>query len=190
MKINKTRLKSRRRFVDPFYDVNVLKQFHKEVEGLEKYMDILTVKTLSGITSLANKWKELQDLLMKDESTRSISVAKLFPDKNRYNDYLPYDHDRVLLRTDTDNYINAVIIKNCGPVTFIMAQMPMENTINDWWEMVLSQKSNVLICLHSNSEVRSKTLFCVITKTNVFNLNSFWIHFGHTLSMKRNRTET
>lgn len=138
---------------DPFEDVNVLKQFHKEVESLEKYMETLTVKTLNGITPLANKWKELQDLLVKDESKRSISVAKLFPDKNRYNDFLPYDHGRVLLPTATDNYINAVFIKNCGAVPFIMAQTPMDNTLSDWWEMVWSQKSNILVCLHSSSEL-------------------------------------
>lgn len=142
-----------RKIEDPFDDVNTLNQFHKEVEGLEKYMEALTVKTLSGITPLANKWKELQDLLVKDESSRSISVAKLFPDKNRFTDSLPYDHGRVLLPTATDNYINAVLVKNCGPISFIMAQTPLENTVNDWWQMVWSQKSNVLVCLHSNSEV-------------------------------------
>jgi tyrosine-protein phosphatase non-receptor type 23 len=142
-----------KKFEDPFDDVNVLKQFHKEVEGLEKYMETLTVKTMNGITPLANKWKELQDLLVKDESSRSISIAKLFPDKNRFADFLPYDHGRVLLPTSTDNYINAAMIRDCGPVPFIMAQIPMENTMNDYWEMVWSQKSNVLVCLYSNSEV-------------------------------------
>lgn len=141
------------KFEDPFEDVNVLKQFHKEVESLEKYMESLTVKTLSGITPLANKWKELQDLLVKDESARSISIAKLFPDKNRSSDFLPYDHGRVLLPTSTDNYINAALVKDCGPVPFIMAQIPMENTLIDYWEMVWSQKSNVIVCLYSSSEV-------------------------------------
>ncbi|KAL7034369.1 hypothetical protein ACKWTF_007933 [Chironomus riparius] len=142
-----------KKFEDPFDDVNVLKQFHKEVESLEKYMETLTVKTLNGITPLANKWKELQDLLVKDESSRSISIAKLFPDKNRYADFLPYDHGRVLLPTSTDNYINAAMVRNCGPVSFIMAQIPMENTMNDYWEMIWSQKSNVLVCLYSSSEL-------------------------------------
>ncbi|KAG5681386.1 hypothetical protein PVAND_010828 [Polypedilum vanderplanki] len=146
-------IKKPQKFEDPFENVNVLKQFHKEVESLEKYMETLTIKTLSGITPLANKWKELQDLLVKDESKRSISVAKLFPEKNRYNDFLPYDHGRVQLPTATDNYINAVLVKNCGPIPFIMAQIPMENTINDWWEMLWSQKSNIIVCLHSESEL-------------------------------------
>lgn len=122
---------------DPFDNANVLKLFHKEVERLEKFYESLTIKTLSGVTPLDNKWKELQDLLVsfvfrdhvslfflqiflpfhifklqvKDEANRSVSVAKLFPDKNRSIDCLPYDHARVLLPTTTDNYINAVSVK-------------------------------------------------------------------------------
>lgn len=139
---------------DPFDDGAVLKQFHKEVESLEKFMETLTIKTLNGVTPLANKWKELQDLLVKDEARRSVSVARLFPDKNRSIDCLPYDHARVLLPTSTDNYINAVLVKDCGLVGFILAQTPMANTANDYWEMVWSQQSNTLVCLHSATEVR------------------------------------
>ena len=139
--------------VDPFEDSSVLKHFHKEVEGLEKFMETLTVKTLNGVTPLANKWKELQDLLVKDEANRSVSVARLFPDKNRSVDCLPYDHARVLLPTATDNYINAVLVKDCGSVGFIITQTPMVNTVNDYWEMVWAQKSNILVCLHSPNEV-------------------------------------
>lgn len=138
---------------DPFEDVSVLKQFHKEVESLEKFMESLTVKTMNGATPLAGKWKELQDLLVKDEAKRSVSIARLFPDKNRSVDCLPYDHARVLLPTATDNYINAVLVKDCGPVGFILTQTPMTNTVNDYWEMVWSQKSGILVCLHSVNEV-------------------------------------
>lgn len=145
--------KKQKKLEDPFDDAAVLKQFHKEVEGLEKFMETLTVKTLNGVTPLANKWKELQDLLVKDEAKRSVSIARLFPDKNRSIDCLPYDHARVLLPTSTDNYINAVIVKDCGPVSFVLAQTPMPNTVIDYWEMVWSQKSNCLVCLHSTNEV-------------------------------------
>ena len=140
---------------DVFDDSNLLKIFHKEVETLEKFYDTLTVKTLNGITPLANKWKELQDLLVRDESKRSVSVAKLFPDKNRLtDDCLPYDHARVLLMKPADNYINAVFLKDCGHISFILTQTPMKNTVNDYWEMVWSQKSNTLVCLHTAAEVR------------------------------------
>lgn len=146
---------------DVFADSNLLKVFHKEVETLEKFYDTLTVKTLNGVTPLANKWKELQDLLVRDEAKRSVSVAKLFPDKNRLtDDCLPYDHARVLLMKAADNYINAVLVKDCGHISFILTQTPMKNTVNDYWEMVWSQKSNTLVCLHTAAEVRNSMKNC------------------------------
>lgn len=150
----KTEQEKPKRLENPFDDAAVLKQFHKEVESLEKFMETLTVKTLNGVTPLANKWKELQDLLVKDEAKRSVSVARLFPDKNRSIDCLPYDHARVQLPTATDNYINAVLVKDCGPVGFILTQTPMANTVIDYWEMIWTQQANVLACLHSANEVK------------------------------------
>lgn len=48
---------------------------------------------------------------VKDESKRTINVAKLFPEKNRSNDCVPYDQARVLLPTTTDDYINAAFVR-------------------------------------------------------------------------------
>ncbi|CAO1401981.1 unnamed protein product [Diamesa hyperborea] len=139
---------------DVFVDPTMLSVFHKEVETLDKFYDTLTVKTLNGVTPLATKWKELQDLLVRDEAKRSVSVAKLFPDKNRLtDDCLPYDHARVLLMKPADNYINAVLVKDCGHIPFILTQTPLKNTVNDYWEMVWSQKSNTLVCLHTAAEI-------------------------------------
>lgn len=51
------------------------------------------------------------DPQVKDESKRTTAVAKLFPDKNRTNDSIPYDHARVRLATTTDDYINACFVR-------------------------------------------------------------------------------
>nr|XP_029721704.1 tyrosine-protein phosphatase non-receptor type 23-like [Aedes albopictus] len=140
---------------DPFEDQATLKWFHKEVERLEKFIDSLNVKTLNGTTPLDGKWKELQDLLVKEESKRQVSVARLFPEKNRSIDCVPYDHARVTLPTATDNYINAAYVKDlgfgCPPM--ILAQTPMQNTVNDFWNMTWSQKANVVVCLHTPAEI-------------------------------------
>ncbi|XP_050079979.1 tyrosine-protein phosphatase non-receptor type 23 [Anopheles maculipalpis] len=140
---------------DPFEDAATLKWFHKEVERLEKFVETSGVKTLNGTTPLDSKWKELQDLLVKEESKRQVSVARLFPEKNRSIDCVPYDHARVQLSTDTDNYINAVYVKDLGfgCPHFILAQTPLPNTVNDFWNMVWSQKSNVVVCLHTANEL-------------------------------------
>ncbi|XP_065087724.1 tyrosine-protein phosphatase non-receptor type 23 [Ochlerotatus camptorhynchus] len=140
---------------DPFEDQATLKWFHKEVERLEKFIDSLNVKTLNGTTPLDGKWKELQDMLVKEESKRQVGVARLFPEKNRSIDCVPYDHARVTLPTDTDNYINAVFVKHLGfgCPQLILAQTPLQNTVNDHWNMIWSQKANVVVCLHTPAEI-------------------------------------
>lgn len=52
------------KFKNPFDDSKVLKNFHKEIERLEKLMETLNVKNLNGTTQLDSKWKDLQDLLV------------------------------------------------------------------------------------------------------------------------------
>ena len=105
--VEKTVHKSR----DPFDDNKLLKYFHKEVERYEKMIETLNVKMLNGNTPLANKWKELQDMLCKDETKRTSAIGKLFPEKNRSVDCIPYDHGRVVLERNTDDYINAAYVK-------------------------------------------------------------------------------
>ncbi|KAM7357690.1 tyrosine-protein phosphatase non-receptor type protein myopic isoform 2-T2 [Cochliomyia hominivorax] len=141
--------------IDPFNDDKTLKYFHKEVERFEKFIESLNVKMLNGHTPLSTKWKELQDLLTKDATTRTTTIAKLFPEKNRSLDCLPYDHARVKLDKETDDYINAAFVKNLstGCPNFIIAQTPQQNTINDFWSMIWSQKARTILCLHTPNEM-------------------------------------
>lgn len=97
---------------DPFSDNKTLKYFHKEVESYEKLVENLHVKMLNGNTQLGTKWQELQQKLDKDTRVkRTTTIAKLFPEKNRSLDCLPYDHARVKLDKQTDDYINAAYMK-------------------------------------------------------------------------------
>lgn len=88
-----------------------IENFYKEVQRYEKIVNGLVTKTLNGTTPLEIKWKELHDLLEKDANKRTFSVSKLFPEKNRNMLSVPYDHSRVLLPTETDNYINAAHVR-------------------------------------------------------------------------------
>lgn len=40
-----------------------------------------------------------------------------------------------------------------GFPTFIIAQTPMPNTVNDFWAMIWSQNVNTVVCLHPPAEV-------------------------------------
>uniref|UniRef100_A0A2R9BZ65 Protein tyrosine phosphatase non-receptor type 20 n=1 Tax=Pan paniscus TaxID=9597 RepID=A0A2R9BZ65_PANPA len=67
-------------------------------------------------------------------------------EKNRYRDILPYDSTRVPLGKSKD-YINASYIRivNCGEEYFYIAtQGPLLSTIDDFWQMVLENNSNVI----------------------------------------------
>lgn len=88
-----------------------IENFYKEVQRYEKIVNGLTTKTLNGTTPLEIKWKDLHDTLEKDAAKRSVSRSKLFPEKNRDMLSVPYDHSRVLLPTETDDYINAAHIR-------------------------------------------------------------------------------
>lgn len=92
-------------------DPKAVKWFHGEVERLEKFLEGVNIKTLNGSTPLDKKWQELQNLLAKEAGKRTTSVAKLFPEKNRSPDCIPYDHARVQLPTATDDYVNASFVK-------------------------------------------------------------------------------
>ncbi|XP_063708485.1 LOW QUALITY PROTEIN: tyrosine-protein phosphatase non-receptor type 23 [Culicoides brevitarsis] len=150
------------KYKDAFDDPKMLKWFHKEVERLEKFIETSNIKTLNGNTPLDGKWKELQDALVKDESKRVVNVARLFPEKNRSIDSIPYDHARVSLGTPTDDYINAGYVKfdkdknvdlGAGFPTFILAQTPMPNTVNDFWSMIWTENLNTVVCLHPPPEI-------------------------------------
>lgn len=68
---------------------------------------------------------------MKDESKRSISVARLFPEKNRTTDNIPYNHSRVLLPTATDDYINAVYVR-VSKLTYNTVLFLLKNLSRNW----------------------------------------------------------
>lgn len=94
-----------------FHDPEIAKQFIQEAEKFEKFVDILSTKTLNGPTSLDLKWKEISDKQEIDQQKRSISVARCYPMKNRFPDILPYDQTRVKLSSTKDDYINATFIR-------------------------------------------------------------------------------
>jgi len=72
--------------------------------------------------------------------------------KNNYKKCIPYDYNRVVLKTlpnipDSD-YINASHVDSyLKPNAYIAAQGPNENTIEDFWRMIWEQKTFVIVML-------------------------------------------
>jgi protein tyrosine phosphatase len=67
---------------------------------------------------------------------------------NRYDDILPYDEHRVVLRNcdSGHDYINASYIKNVLPGTppMIASQGPIKATVRDFWHMILQENVRIV----------------------------------------------
>ncbi|KAK5896357.1 hypothetical protein CgunFtcFv8_009967 [Champsocephalus gunnari] len=79
--------------------------------------------------------------------------------KNRYTNILPYDFSRVQLlslqRDEGSDYINANYIPGYkAPQEYIATQGPLPETRNDFWKMILQEKSCVIVMLTQCSERR------------------------------------
>lgn len=87
---------------------------------------------------------------MKNASTRTVNVAKLFPEKNRSIDSIPYDHARVSLATSTDDYINAGFVKVNEYFKFECGQKHIKFV---GIAIVLNRKSIFYLTLWGNFEI-------------------------------------
>nr|XP_057928303.1 receptor-type tyrosine-protein phosphatase C isoform X2 [Doryrhamphus excisus]XP_057928304.1 receptor-type tyrosine-protein phosphatase C isoform X2 [Doryrhamphus excisus] len=70
--------------------------------------------------------------------------------KNRYVDILPYDYNRVQLRTGNGeagcDYINASFVDGYNESKkYIAAQGPKEETVCDFWRMIWEQQSSIIV---------------------------------------------
>ncbi|KAM6320533.1 receptor-type tyrosine-protein phosphatase O [Aegotheles albertisi] len=79
--------------------------------------------------------------------------------KNRYTNILPYDFSRVRLvsmnEDEGSDYINANYIPGYNsPQEYIATQGPLPETRNDFWKMVLQQKSQIIVMLTQCNEKR------------------------------------
>ncbi|XP_062574199.1 receptor-type tyrosine-protein phosphatase alpha-like isoform X3 [Saccostrea cucullata] len=74
--------------------------------------------------------------------------------KNRYKTTFPYDHSRILLKTDSaSDYINANYIQGAKQEQqYIAAQGPKQNTVNDFWTMVWQEHVSIIVMLTNLKE--------------------------------------
>ncbi|XP_050050183.1 tyrosine-protein phosphatase non-receptor type 23-like isoform X1 [Dermacentor andersoni] len=142
---------------DPLSDPAALEKFITEVERFEKYVEGLTKKSLNGPTLLEQKWKEYLDAQDRESRKLSISVARCYPMKNRIPDVMPYDHNRVAMISQRDDYINASFVKDLTPFcpSYILTQAPLPATFSDFWAMVWEQQAETVVCLQNNLELKS-----------------------------------
>ncbi|XP_018094221.1 receptor-type tyrosine-protein phosphatase-like N isoform X2 [Xenopus laevis] len=99
--------------------------------------------------------KEWQALCAYQAEPNACSRAKCDANlkKNRNQDYVPYDHARIKLRSETNtsrsDYINASPIIEHDPrmPAYIATHGPLSHTIADFWQMVWENGCTVIVML-------------------------------------------
>ncbi|XP_011310093.1 tyrosine-protein phosphatase non-receptor type 23 isoform X2 [Fopius arisanus] len=146
---------------DPLGDPVVLQKFITEIEKYEKFVDSLTVKTLSGSTNLENKWREIRDFEERESKRQGFTAAGMHTGENRSPEWIPYDSTRVKLGEGNSDYINASHVKDLTQWTpmFIVTQAPLEGTIEAFWGMIWEQGSEVIACLCSDDQLTPQEIY-------------------------------
>ncbi|CAB4060250.1 PTPN1 [Lepeophtheirus salmonis] len=107
-----------------------------------------------------DSWKETFDqicLVSKTGKKCSTLKACAFENLclNRYDNVLPYDHSRVVLRSKNgrSDYINASLVENDrAKRRYILSQGPLYMTIGHFWSMVWHENSMAIVMLNKLME--------------------------------------
>lgn len=127
-----------------------LERYRAKVEFLEQPSELE-----GGLSFLDSRWKDLQEQQEKDARQLSIAIARCYTMKNRHQDVMPYDVNRVVLQSGKDDYINASFIEELSPYCprLIATQAPLTGTAADFWLMVYEQKVSLIVMLVSEQEL-------------------------------------
>ncbi|XP_056655174.1 tyrosine-protein phosphatase non-receptor type 6 isoform X3 [Monodelphis domestica] len=119
----------------------------------------LNKKQQAEETSKAGFWEEFESLQkqeVKNLYDRHEGQRPENKSKNRYKNILPFDHTRVILQGRDSNipgsdYINANYVKNQlvsadeNAKIYIASQGCLDATVNDFWQMVWQENSQVIV---------------------------------------------
>ncbi|XP_030642523.1 protein tyrosine phosphatase receptor type Na [Chanos chanos] len=101
---------------------------------------------------LLREWEALC-AYQAEPSTVTLAHNEKNMEKNRYPDFVPYDHARVKLKAENnpshEDYINASTIIDHDPrmPAYIATQGPLAHTIPDFWQMVWENGCTVIVMM-------------------------------------------
>ncbi|MGH0158361.1 UNVERIFIED_CONTAM: hypothetical protein FKN15_059704 [Acipenser sinensis] len=142
---------------DPYQAPELVTRLWAELERFRAVVEALE-KPGQGPSELDARWKELQDLQEKDARQLSIAIARCYSMKNRHQDIMPYDRNRVVLQSGKDDYINASTVEELSPYCprIIATQAPLTGTATDFWLMIYEQKVSLIVMLVSEQELKKQ----------------------------------
>ncbi|XP_040521411.1 tyrosine-protein phosphatase non-receptor type 23 isoform X4 [Gallus gallus] len=143
---------------DPYEKPERVLRLRAELERFRALLQRLEQTEPGGTAELDVLWKELQDAQERDARQLSIAIARCYSMKNRHQDIMPYDRNRVVLRSGKDDYINASRVEDLSPYcpTIIATQAPLLGTAADFWLMIYEQKVSVVVMLVSEQELEKQ----------------------------------
>ncbi|XP_075779125.1 tyrosine-protein phosphatase non-receptor type 23 isoform X3 [Pelodiscus sinensis] len=143
---------------DPYEKPEHLRRLLAELEGFRGLVAHLERPVPGGVSALDGVWKELQDAQERDARQRSIAIARCYSMKNRHQDVMPYDKNRVVLHSGKDDYINASRVEDLSSYcpALIATQAPLPGTAADFWLMIYEQKVSLVVMLVSEQELEKK----------------------------------
>ncbi|XP_029444058.1 tyrosine-protein phosphatase non-receptor type 23 isoform X2 [Rhinatrema bivittatum] len=143
---------------DPYEKPEHIMRLLSELERFRNVVNSLDKPVSGALTELDNIWKDFQDAQEKDARQLSIAIARCYSMKNRHQDIMPYDKNRIVLRSGKDDYINASKIEDLSsycPV-IIATQAPLVGTASDFWLMIHEQKVSLIVMLVSEQEIEKQ----------------------------------
>ncbi|XP_039940213.1 tyrosine-protein phosphatase non-receptor type 23 isoform X1 [Hirundo rustica] len=145
---------------DPYAEPERVRRLLAELERFRGQAERLERPSPGGGSELDALWRELQEAQERDARQRSIAIARCYSMKNRHQDIMPYDRNRVVLRSGKDDYINASRVEDLSPYcpALIATQAPLLGTAADFWLMIYEQKVSVVVMLVSEQELDKKVL--------------------------------
>ncbi|XP_067118413.1 receptor-type tyrosine-protein phosphatase T-like [Centruroides vittatus] len=134
------------------YKTSILRSdYNEEIDRLKK------VNASTGKTGFHIQYERLERLRPKLKPVDCRSGYEIDNQlRNRNLNVVPPEKGRVILRgcDSESNYINAVYIDGYKRKdSFIVTEIPLPNTVSDFWRMMLNSESNTLILLNELDEV-------------------------------------
>ncbi|KAH9490846.1 hypothetical protein Btru_033540, partial [Bulinus truncatus] len=162
------------------------------VDKLKTKINTIKQKNSFGQPRIEVEWKRLcdtcsnintEDNVVSDEDD-NVYQNTLKPsqhEKDRFPDILPKIADRPFLKVSkeaSDDYINAVFIQGIQQKDrYILTQLPMLQTVDDFWRLVTQYKINTIVAFEVGEMSKDKTItqFLPTEKSQVFNTSVFEI---------------
>ncbi|TKR88514.1 hypothetical protein L596_012742 [Steinernema carpocapsae] len=112
--------------------------------------DEMTLETFARRLSAMNVYRVFFDyttVIAKDQKDAAITFEK-YPNENRYRDIRCLDNTRVNIQDGAHAYIHANYVDGFRESKkFILAQAPLEQTVEQFWSMIWQEKTVMIVCL-------------------------------------------